>query len=118
MVKIMRVYVGYNVTDGVRVLIDRLWPRGLRRSSSNVEMWIKDVAPSDELRKWFSNSPGKWATFKTRYKKELAENDKAVGKLIMVLRLNSTVTLVYASKDEQHNNAVVLQEFMKEKFGL
>jgi uncharacterized protein YeaO (DUF488 family) len=118
MVKILRVYVGYDVTDGIRVLVDRLWPRGLRRSSANVELWLKDVAPSTELRKWFSHSPGKWETFKTRYKKELDANEKAVGKLIMILRLNDTVTLVYASKDEQHNNAVVLKEYMKDKFGL
>ena len=118
MVKILRVYVGYNVTDGIRVLVDRLWPRGLRRSSSNVEMWLKDIAPSDELRKWFSHSPTRWESFRARYKKELEENEKAVGKLIMMLRSNDTVTLVYASKDELHNNAVVLQEFMKEKFGL
>ncbi len=118
MVKILRVYVGYAVTDGMRVLVDRLWPRGLRRSSANVELWLKEIAPSVELRKWFAHSPNKWESFKSRYKKELAANEKGVGKLIMVLRLNSTVTLVYASKDEKHNNAVVLQEYMKEKFGL
>ncbi len=118
MVRILRVYVAYSVTDGIRVLVDRLWPRGLRRSSPNVEIWLKDIGPSDDLRKWYSHSPDKWETFKSRYKKELEQNEKAVGKLIMVLRLNSTVTLVYSSKETQHNNAVVLKEYMKEKFGL
>jgi uncharacterized protein YeaO (DUF488 family) len=118
MVRIMRVYVAYNVTDGIRVLVDRLWPRGLRRSSPNVEVWIKDIAPSDALRKWYSHIPARWRSFKSRYKKELKDNEKAVNKLIMLLRANDLVTLVYASKDEKHNNAVVLQEFMKEKFGL
>ena len=118
MVKIMRVYVGYSVTDGIRVLVDRLWPRGLRRSSANVELWLKDIAPSEELRKWYAHSPGRWKSFRARYKKELAANDRAVNKLILLLRSNDTVTLVYASRDEEHNNAIVLQEFMKEKFSL
>jgi uncharacterized protein YeaO (DUF488 family) len=118
MVKILRVYVGYDVTDGIRVLVDRLWPRGLRRSSANVEIWLKDIAPSDKLRKWFAHNPARWAGFRAKYRKELSDNDKAVNKLIVLLRSSDTVTLVYSARDAKHNNAVVLQEFMKDKFGL
>ncbi len=118
MIKLKRVYERYDVADGKRVLVDRLWPRGIRRSASNVEIWLKDIAPSNELRKWFSHDPAKWEGFRRRYTKELEGNERAVEKLLEVLHSTDTVTFVYAAKDEMRNNAVALKEFLKERFGL
>lgn len=115
MIKIMRVYEKVDVTDGTRVLVDRLWPRGIRRNTPNVDVWIKDIAPTDELRKWFAHDPKKWMNFKAKYMTELEDN-KAVVKLLQLIRSTDPVTIVYASKDEEHNNAVVLREFLKRKF--
>lgn len=115
MIKIRRVYERADVTDGTRVLVDRLWPRGIRRNTPNVDIWLKEIAPTDELRKWFAHEPAKWMDFKTRYMKELGDN-KAVAHLLQVIRSTDPVTLVYATKDEEHNNAVVLREFLKRKF--
>jgi Uncharacterized conserved protein len=81
MIKVKRVYDKADITDGDRILVDRLWPRGIRRSTPNIDVWIKDVAPSDELRKWFAHDPAKWKAFKEKYRKELASN-KALDKLI------------------------------------
>ncbi len=114
MIKIKRVYEEYDVADGTRVLVDRLWPRGVRRASPKVDIWMRDVAPSSELRKWFSHDPGKWQEFKKRYLKELSEND-ALGKLIELVRTNSVLTLIYAARDEQHNDAMVLKSLLEKK---
>ncbi|MGC8495940.1 MAG: DUF488 domain-containing protein [Candidatus Micrarchaeia archaeon] len=114
MIKIKRVYDDFDVTDGVRILVDRLWPRGIRKNSRNIDMWLKDVAPSTELRKWFSHEPEKWEQFRKKYLKELEEN-KAVEKLENIIKENGTVTLVYSAKDTEHNDAVVLLEFLKMK---
>ena len=115
MIKIRRVYERAEVTDGTRLLVDRLWPRGIRRNTPNVDIWLKDIGPTDELRKWFAHDPAKWVGFKSRYMAEL-ENNKAIVHLLQVIRSTDPVTLVYASKDEARNNAVVLREFLKRKF--
>jgi len=109
---IKRIYDKAEITDGKRILIDRLWPRGVRKSTANIDMWLKDVAPSDDLRKWFSHDPSKWEEFKKRYKKELEKNP-ALQQLLDIIR-KSDVTLIYASKDTEHNNAVVLKEVIEE----
>ncbi|MGC8669934.1 MAG: DUF488 domain-containing protein [Candidatus Micrarchaeia archaeon] len=114
MIKIKRVYDEFDITDGLRILVDRLWPRGIRRDSRNIDLWLKDVAPSDELRKWFAHDPDKWETFRSRYLKEL-ENNKAIEKLYDLISKNSTVTLMFSAKDKEHNQAVVLLEFLKSK---
>ncbi|HUC39174.1 MAG TPA: DUF488 family protein [Candidatus Acidoferrum sp.] len=114
MIKLKRVYERISVTDGERILVDRLWPRGIRRSTSNIDIWVKNVAPSNELRKWFSHDPKKWMRFKTKYKKEL-ENNNAVGKLIQIIMNADPVTLLYSSKDDRHNSAVVLLEVLKKR---
>ncbi len=108
---IKRIYDKAEITDGKRILIDRLWPRGVRKSTANIDMWLKDVAPSDDLRKWFSHDPSKWEEFKIRYKKEL-ERNPALQQLLDIIR-KSDVTLVYAAKDTEHNNAVVLKEVIE-----
>jgi uncharacterized protein YeaO (DUF488 family) len=109
--KIKRVYELPDKEDGVRILVDRLWPRGLTKAKASVDLWLKDVAPSTELRKWFGHDPAKWTEFKTRYRAELRENDEQV-KLLKGEIAKGMVTLVYGARDEEHNEAVVLQEFL------
>jgi uncharacterized protein YeaO (DUF488 family) len=107
-----RAYDAPSPDDGVRVLVDRLWPRGLKRDAAKVELWLKDVAPSAELRRWFDHDPARWPEFQRRYRVELAENAVEVNKLRELTRGRKTVTLLFAAKDPEHNNAVVLREFL------
>ena len=110
---IKRIYDKAEVTDGKRVLVDRLWPRGVKKSTSNVDEWMKEIAPSNELRKWFSHDPEKWEEFKKKYRDEIIQT-KAFKELLESIK-ESDVTLVYSSKEAEHNNAVALAEFIKEK---
>ncbi len=105
---IKRVYDKSEPTDGKRVLVDRLWPRGVKKSTANIDTWMKDIAPSNELRKWFSHDPEKWEEFKRRYEKEL-EGNSELEKLLGLIKEHD-VTFIYGSKDEKHNNAVALAE--------
>jgi uncharacterized protein YeaO (DUF488 family) len=108
-VKIKRVYERPSEDDGIRILVDRLWPRGLTKEKARVDLWLKDIAPSTELRKWFAHDPSKWDEFKKRYLGEL----KANGEQVLLLKQEidkGVVTLVYGAKDEQHNEARVLLE--------
>lgn len=114
MIKLRRVYERYEITDGKRILVDRLWPRGIRRTSPNVDIWIEDVAPSTELRKWYAHDPKKWISFKKKYMRELENND-SIEKLVEIISSTDPVTLVYAASDAKHNNAVVLLEFLRRK---
>lgn len=107
MIKIKRVYEKADVRDGVRILVDRMWPRGVRRSTPNIDIWMRDVAPTDELRKWFNHDPRKWLSFKKKYKMEL-HGGKTFEELAEFCARNDPVTLLYATKDIKHNNAVVL----------
>ena len=110
-IKIKRVYELHAEADGTRVLVDRLWPRGLTKAKARVDLWLKDIAPSTELRKWFGHDPAKWAEFKNRYHAELKENDEPVALLKSAIK-KGTVTLVYGAKDEEHNEAVVLRYYL------
>jgi uncharacterized protein YeaO (DUF488 family) len=110
-VSIKRVYETPAKKDGIRILVDRLWPRGLTKSKAKVALWLKDIAPSTELRKWFNHAPDKWRKFQIRYRNELKEKRQ----LLSVVRdqaAKSRVTLVYAAKDERQNDAMVLLEFL------
>lgn len=98
--------------DGARILVERLWPRGLTKEKAAVNLWLKDIAPSHELRKWYGHDPAKWDEFKERYRSELESNAAAVGKLRELLR-QGPATFVYAASDEEHNSAKVLKEFME-----
>jgi uncharacterized protein YeaO (DUF488 family) len=110
-IKIKRVYDDPAEEDGVRILVDRLWPRGLAKEKARIDIWLKDIAPSTELRKWFDHDPAKWNEFRQRYEEELRKDDKPA--LILKEHLKKgVVTLVYGAKDEDHNNAVVIKEFM------
>ncbi len=110
MILIKRVYEKYTVvlTDK-RVLVERLWPRGIRRNTANVDIWLKNVAPSTELRKWFVHDPKKWVEFKKRYLKELEEQQGSRAAL-EIAHSTDPVTLVYSARDQKHNGAIVLQE--------
>lgn len=114
MIKTKRVYEESVSSDGLRILVDRLWPRGLSKERAAVTEWIKDVAPSTELRKWFAHDPAKWKEFQSRYRKELAENKDAVHALKGKCR-GKTVTLVYGARDKLHNEAVVLKQILDQR---
>jgi uncharacterized protein YeaO (DUF488 family) len=109
--KIKRVYEEPAKDDGTRILVDRLWPRGLSKEKARVDLWLKEVAPSNELRKWFAHDPAKWATFRTRYRGELKHEAEPVEILRHAIG-RGPATLLYGAKDEQHNQAVVLLELL------
>ena len=110
---IKRVYDAPEKADGVRILVDRLWPRGLSKEAVRADQWLRDIGPSDELRKWFGHAPERWDEFKRRYFGELAEKEEQVA-LIRDLSLRERITFVFAAKDAQHNNAVALREFVEQ----
>jgi uncharacterized protein YeaO (DUF488 family) len=112
-VKIKRIYDPPSEDDGVRVLVDRLWPRGISKEAAAIDEWERDIAPSDELRKWFTHDPAKWQEFRKRYIRELRENPDIISKLRALARKGS-LTLLFAAKDVAHNNAVVLRELIRQ----
>lgn len=114
-VSIKRVYEPYDVKDGRRVLVDRLWPRGLTKQKAHIDLWLKDIAPSTELRQWFRHDPEKWPEFQKRYEAELKANQPVVNQLKDELT-QRPVTLVYGAKDESHNDAAVLKDFLEKEF--
>lgn len=111
-IAIKRVYEEPSAADGTRILVDHLWPRGLSKEAAAVSLWLKDIAPSTELREWFGHDPAKWAEFKKRYTAELRQNHEAMAALSRYAKTEK-VTLVYAARDEQHNNALVLLEYLQ-----
>lgn len=108
-IRIKRVYEQPDKHDGRRILVDRLWPRGLTRENASIDLWLKDIAPSTALRKWFGHDPDKWEAFKERYLAELKNNSEQIRLLKQELD-KGIVTLVYGAKDKEHNEAVVIQE--------
>ena len=108
--KLKRVYEPFDKNDGTRILVDRLWPRGLTKEKAAVDLWLKNIAPTTELRKWFNHDPEKWSEFQRRYLKELKENKEATDALKAYLK-KGPVTLLYAAKDEVHNEAQVLEDY-------
>jgi uncharacterized protein YeaO (DUF488 family) len=114
-VVVKRVYEAASSSDGVRVLVDRLWPRGLKKQDVAAKFWLRDLAPSDELRQWFHANPEGWRMFRKRYLKELAcaEGSAAVKKLHHLAEGNGNLTLLYASRNQEHNNAIVLKELLE-----
>lgn len=111
-IKIKRVYERPDKADGVRILVDRLWPRGLTKEKAAVDLWLKEIAPSTELRKWFGHDPNKWKSFRGRYETEIRHNDDLIKFLKQKAR-KGTVTLVYGARDEEHNEALVLKQFLE-----
>lgn len=116
-IKLKRAYDEVAPDDGVRVLVDRLWPRGISKDNLHVEHWLKDITPSTELRKWFNHDPSKFAAFSEKYQVELHSTDTQKQQLALLRKLSSVhhhnVTLVYAAKDTKHNQAVVLKKLLE-----
>ena len=110
-IRIKRVYATPGVEDGIRILVDRLWPRGLTKEKARVDIWAKDIAPTTELRHWFHHDAGKWPEFIRRYQEELSKNP-ALQTIRNELR-KGNVTLVYSATAEEHNNAVVLRDYLQ-----
>lgn len=114
MIQIKRVYDDPDSGDGYRVLVDHVWPRGISKDKAKLDEWAKEVAPSDTLRKWFDHDPDKFTEFKKKFTKELDDNT-SVDELVKTLKKHKKATLVYAAKDEKHNNAVALRDYLKKK---
>jgi uncharacterized protein YeaO (DUF488 family) len=112
-IRIKRVYDPPDKDDGVRVLVDRLWPRDLRKEKAAVTLWLKEIALRTELREWFGHDPARWAEFGHRYRAELARNDGAVAQLANLSKLGS-MTLLYAAHDTEHNHAIVLSAYLSD----
>jgi len=110
-IRLKRVYAAMEGTDGARLLVDRIWPRGLSKERAALDAWVKDVAPSTELRHWFNHEPDRWEEFRRRYTQELQHKEEEV-KLVADFAKKGPVTLLYAAHDEEHNNAVVLRDFL------
>lgn len=112
MIRLKRVYDETDQTDGLRILVERLWPRGMTKERARVDQWLKDVAPSPELRTWYGHDVTRWAEFQERYRAELAANP-AVAELRRTVQREAVVTFVYAARDEEHNSARVLKAFLE-----
>ena len=111
MIKLKRAYEPASTDDGERILVERLWPRGVSKEKAAIDVWLKEIAPSPELRKWYSHDVAKWDEFRKRYRDELRHNPEGIKDLKSYID-KGPVTFVYAAKDEQHNSAVVLKEFV------
>ncbi|MFA5871547.1 MAG: DUF488 domain-containing protein [Parcubacteria group bacterium] len=115
MIKLKRIYEKYEKADGFRILVDRLWPRGVSKEKARLDLWLKDIAPSTNLRKWFAHDPRKWAAFQKRYAAELTANNSAVQELQKIAKANKNITLLFAARDERHNEAIVIKDFLEKK---
>lgn len=114
MVNLKRAYEPATRDDGFRILVERLWPRGLSKQAAHVDLWLKDIAPSTELRVWYGHDVSKWAEFQQSYRAELRSNE-AMAQLQGLLREKAAITFVYAARDEEHNSALVLKDFLEER---
>jgi uncharacterized protein YeaO (DUF488 family) len=112
MIKVRRIYDPAEHDEGYRVLVDRLWPRGISREKAEWQEWMKDVAPGNELRQWYGHDPSRWETFKERYSQELSSRQDLLLRLKDLERTHGTLTLLYSSKELSLNNAVALREFL------
>ena len=114
MIQAKRVYESAGAHDGSRYLVERLWPRGMKKETLKMDGWLKEVAPSDELRRWFGHDPAKWAEFQRRYSAELNRRRAAWEPLVQAAQ-HGTVTLLYSAHDEEHNNAVALKKYLERR---
>jgi uncharacterized protein YeaO (DUF488 family) len=113
-IKIKRVYQQPDPSDGTRILVDRLWPRALTKEKAKVDIWLKDIAPSTELRKWFAHDPKKWTQFESRYLDELKLHNEQLHS-IKEQAARGPVTLLYGARDQEHNEAIILQRVLRSK---
>ncbi len=114
MIRTKRIYARPSGDDGARILVDRLWPRGVSKEEARLDRWEKDLAPTNELRRWFGHDPAKWEEFLRRYRAELAGKGEDLARLRREA-IDATVTLLYAARDEEHNNAVALKRYIEEE---
>jgi uncharacterized protein YeaO (DUF488 family) len=110
-IKIKRIYEPPAKEDGFRILVDRLWPRGLTKEKAKVDLWLKELAPSDQLRKWYGHDPKKWTEFRKKYFNELKDKDEPIQLIVRKVK-EGTITFLYSSKEEKINNAVALKEYI------
>jgi uncharacterized protein YeaO (DUF488 family) len=110
-IRLKRAYEPPAATDGTRVLVDRLWPRGLTKKEAAIDRWLREIAPSTELRRWFGHDPGRWYEFQRRYAVELEHHGELMDELVRLAR-QGTLTLIFGARDEEHNDAVVLRELL------
>jgi uncharacterized protein YeaO (DUF488 family) len=115
MIQIKRIYAPAQKDDGYRILVDRLWPRGLSKEKARIDLWLKEIGPSNELRKWFGHNDNKWNEFKEKYRDELQEETKQelLRKMLRLEKEKGTITLLFSAKNTDHNNAVALNELLK-----
>jgi uncharacterized protein YeaO (DUF488 family) len=112
MIKLKRAYEAASANDGLRILVERLWPRGVTKRKAQIDLWLKDLAPSPELRQWYGHDPARWPSFRKRYWAELKRHGD-VPRLLQYVAQGQTVTFVYAASDEERNSALVLREFVE-----
>lgn len=115
LIRLKRAYQPPADSDGARVLVDRLWPRGISKAEAKLDLWLKEIAPSTELRKWFGHDPTRWSEFQRRYADELKQHLDEIAELRRLAE-HGSVTLIYSAHDEQHNDAVVLRDFLLTQF--
>jgi uncharacterized protein YeaO (DUF488 family) len=115
MIKTKRIYESPAEEDGFRILVDKLWPRGLKKEEAKIDLWLKEIAPTDELRKWFSHDPQKWEGFKKKYEKQLATKQELLHKIKQMEKERGNITLLYSARDTEHNNAVALWTILEKK---
>lgn len=113
-INVKRIYEESNESDGFRILVDRLWPRGIKKTETNIDLWLKDIAPSDSLRKWFNHDPNKWTEFQKRYAQEIIDKQEDID-IILKEAKKKKVTLLFGSKETEHNNAVALLNILLTK---
>ena len=112
-IRLKRVYEKAEKSDGLRILIDRLWPRGVSKEKAKIDLWLKDIAPSNELRKWFGHDPTKWDEFQGRYREEFKAKKEVIDELKKAIKKEKVITLLFSASDEKHNNAVALTKILK-----
>ena len=115
MFKLKRIYATPEASDGYRVLVDRIWPRGVSKEKARIDLWMKEIAPTDALRKWFGHDPERWEEFQTRYRKELQKEIALTNQLQQLEKQHGTLTLVFSARDEDHNQAVALRTFLERR---
>jgi uncharacterized protein YeaO (DUF488 family) len=113
-VKIKRIYESFDKSDGYRILVDRLWPRGIKKEKAHIDEWMKEAGPSTDLRKWFNHEPEKWMQFLTKYRAEL-KGSTTFNKLISLIAKYRVITLLFSAKDERYNQAAALLQFLDER---
>lgn len=112
MISVKRIYQPKSPSDGYRILVDRLWPRGISKQAAAIDLWMKDIGPSSELRQWFGHEPAKWPEFREKYHKELTAKEDMLEEVKTLANKHENVTLLYSAKDEKRNQAVVIAELL------